>query len=326
MDGVTPEQEVGERWAQAVHRLLPDIPHLVYVFAGPPWQVLATRGTWRESEMPVGPVRGEEVRRVRTAQAQHWQYAAVSGLVVGLALAPDRGGPWVEPFVRLSGDVLRLMWNRTQQQFLAQAMAHEIRNPLTLLQGYAEILMLRGDRELAEKMSAEVERMTERLNTFLDAGRPLATAAIDLAAVAERVLQSYQAWADRQGVRVERDLVPTPVRGDAQALEMVLGNLVRNALESMPDGGRLAVVAQPHDGGGEVVVRDTGPGIARDVAVSLFRPYYSTKPGGHGLGLALAWDVAVRHGGRLELLPGTAGAAFRLWVPAAGLAEPAMDG
>jgi len=74
-------------------------------------------------------------------------------------------------------------------------------------------------------------------------------------------------------------------------------------------------VARPVSGGAEILVRDTGPGLAREVQEQLFAPYLSTKPGGHGLGLARAREIVTRHGGSLVALPEAGGAAFRVFLP-----------
>jgi signal transduction histidine kinase len=315
MTGLSPGREVGQAWARMMHRVLQSIPHVVYAAEGPPWEIVAERGTL-SGRVPLGDrVSSQWPHRVRTPEALHLQMEGAPGILVGLGLAPDRAGPLSEPLIRLGVESFRLLWGDLQQNLMSKALAHEIRNPLMLVSGYAEILALREESEVSAGILAEVGRINERIEDFLDAGRPLALDEVDLADIVRRALAHYLPWAERQRVAVHEELNRAIVWGDARSLENVVTNLLRNALESMPDGGRLFLTSGMVGGGGEVIVRDTGPGVAREVRDNLFRPYFSTKPEGHGLGLALAWDIAARHGGRLDLWPSEVGAAFRLWIP-----------
>ena len=122
------------------------------------------------------------------------------------------------------------------------------------------------------------------------------------------------------GVRHPPALVEEPlpaVWADRDQAVQVLLNLVRNALEAMPQGGTLRVSARAERGGVSLSVADTGPGIAPEDLPRLFEPYFTRKEGGTGLGLAIAQRIAEEHGGRLEVAsaPGQ-GATFTLWLPA----------
>jgi signal transduction histidine kinase len=93
-------------------------------------------------------------------------------------------------------------------------------------------------------------------------------------------------------------------------------NLVRNASEAMPEGGRITIQARAHAFEVEIAVTDTGMGIPEDIHDKIFEPFFTTKDGGTGLGLAIARQIAVDHGGslRCESVPGT-GTTFRLCLP-----------
>jgi len=120
------------------------------------------------------------------------------------------------------------------------------------------------------------------------------------------------------GLEVERqveDGLPAVWADRDQAVQVLL-NLVRNALDAMPHGGRLRVSARADEGGVAMAVADTGPGIAAEDLPHLFEPYFTRKEGGTGLGLSIAQRIAEEHGGRLEAAsaPG-GGATFTLWLP-----------
>jgi signal transduction histidine kinase len=109
-------------------------------------------------------------------------------------------------------------------------------------------------------------------------------------------------------------------------MNRLLVNLVKNAIEAMPDGGevRIATLTDRSRGTFTVTVEDSGGGIAVDLASRLFEPYTTTKEGGTGLGLAIAHRIASEHGGTLQLVnPGERGARFRLELPLAGVASGA---
>ena len=107
-----------------------------------------------------------------------------------------------------------------------------------------------------------------------------------------------------------------PVAGSATALRQVALNLLTNALQAMPDGGRLRRVTGRAGNTVEVRLSDTGPGIAVADQPRLFEPFFTTRADGTGLGLALCREVVADHGGRIELeATGPAGSTFRVHLP-----------
>jgi signal transduction histidine kinase len=93
-------------------------------------------------------------------------------------------------------------------------------------------------------------------------------------------------------------------------------NLVRNAAEAMPEGGRIDIQARAHASEVEIAVSDTGMGIPEDIRDKIFDPFFTTKDGGTGLGLAIARQIAVDHGGSLKCESGSGiGTTFRLSLP-----------
>jgi signal transduction histidine kinase len=119
-----------------------------------------------------------------------------------------------------------------------------------------------------------------------------------------------------------------PVRIDAKVLGRALVNLVENALQSMPDGGTLEVLAEPADDRTivAITVRDTGTGLSPEVRDRLFEPYFSTKSSGTGLGLAIVRRSVEAHGGRIEVESRQgSGTAFRMRIPAVRVGSSATD-
>jgi signal transduction histidine kinase len=200
---------------------------------------------------------------------------------------------------------------------MARQIAHDIKNPLTPIQlsldlverarregnpAYDEIL----ERTL-EMIARQVVNLRDIASNFYEftGGRRPEPQEIDLGAFTDDVLRLHDAWAVESGVHVARMGAGGRVRADPGKLRRVLGNLVANALQAMPDGGELQVEVGPVAVDGaervRVLIRDTGSGISADVRAHLFEPYFTTKSEGTGLGLAIAARVVEDMGGTIEL-------------------------
>jgi two-component system sensor histidine kinase AtoS len=107
-----------------------------------------------------------------------------------------------------------------------------------------------------------------------------------------------------------------PVPADARQIEQAVGNLGMNALQAMPEGGRLTVRTHQKAGRVEIAIEDTGPGVPTELQDRVFEPFFSTKVTGTGLGLPLVHEIATAHGGHssLQSIPGE-GACFTLSLP-----------
>jgi signal transduction histidine kinase len=210
---------------------------------------------------------------------------------------------------------------------LLAGVAHEIRNPLAGIRSTVQLWERLPDTARTPASLQAVVQGVDRLNEIVSRLLSFARAEnaerqpVSVNAVVTETLNLVEAQAANQSVTIERDLGPglPGVSGSAGALRQVFLNLATNALQAMPRGGRLHCRTRqdPHKRAVEVRFSDTGPGIAPDVRQRLFEPFFTTRPDGTGLGLALCREYVLQHGGRIDLEDGGLGATFRVVLPAA---------
>lgn len=214
---------------------------------------------------------------------------------------------------------------------LSAGLAHEIRNPLGVIKASAETLMRKLEStnpvtaEVAGYISSEVNRLNSIVSRFLDFARPLKLdlQPQDVTPLLEAAFKAvHDRWPDAR-VDVERrfepDLPRVPL--DAELCEKVFTNLILNAYEAMPQGGKLRVstCASRSNGrrGVEIEIQDTGPGIPAEVREQIFNPFFTTKKEGVGLGLSIVSKIVDDHRGWIRVTSGPdEGACFRLFFPA----------
>ncbi len=208
---------------------------------------------------------------------------------------------------------------------LAAGMAHEIRNPLASMSGSIQILKEELEttseehRRLMDIVLRETDRLNELITDFLLFARPgqPRREPVDLAAVIDETAALLGSGRDHQvavETRLDRPLV---VPGDPRELRQVFWNLLVNAVQAMPGGGRVELRGRHAEPGWvEVTVRDSGEGIAAKDLPRIFDPFFTTKPTGSGLGLAIVYRIVQSHGGTITVAsrPG-AGATFTLRFP-----------
>jgi two-component system sensor histidine kinase HydH len=213
---------------------------------------------------------------------------------------------------------------------MSAGLAHEIRNPLGVIKGSAEMLVqkLKDAEPLASELAgyifSEVNRLNALVARFLDFARPsnLELRPVQIAVVLNRALESVQAQIPNANVPVERQYASVPdIRVDEQLCERVFVNLIQNAYQAMEsaDGTAQSVLSlrvAPETGGVEVTVEDTGPGVPPELREQVFNPFYTSKKNGVGLGLAIVAKFVDAHRGRITLEPNSPrGARFRILLP-----------
>lgn len=229
---------------------------------------------------------------------------------------------------RLAGQVAHLE-RRSGLGQMAGALGHEINQPLTAILSNAQLLE-RGLRagtvsaaESAEVASRVVHntrrasQIVERIRSYIRPTRS-GSESVDLQRVAQDAIDLVSEEARLRGVKVELWVTPVPpVPANAVELSQVLLNLCRNALQALEGtaGGRLRLVIARIGDEVELRVEDNGPGFSPAELSQALVPFFTTKPDGLGLGLAICNDIAQRWGGRLLLENGEAGAIVRLRLP-----------
>jgi signal transduction histidine kinase len=210
---------------------------------------------------------------------------------------------------------------------LASGIAHEIRNPLNFMnlsidhirnrlgsgrpEGTAEVMALMSN------IKAEIHRLNDMIENFLTVGKPLALnkSDVDLVALIREVVGLAHQKAVEQGIAIEvSEATPIPrLQADPVQIKTCLMNVVLNAIQAMPAGGRLRVTtrrcaearseghAPEPNGTVEVIISDTGPGISEEDLNRIFNPYFTTKKLGIGLGLAITKKIVEEHRGRISV-------------------------
>jgi two-component system sensor histidine kinase PilS (NtrC family) len=237
---------------------------------------------------------------------------------------------------------------------MSAKMAHEIRNPLAAMSGSIQVLRSdlgedspdRERRRLMDIVVREADRLNRLITDFLAFARPMppkreSVALGGLAREVLDILDSVRPESISVGLHVVK---PVCVQGDSSQLRQVLWNLFHNAVEAMPQGGRLDICVEDvvgqspqeasalrrsdeqgrdREGTGEpgwveIVVSDTGIGISSEVQEQIFEPFFTTKKQGTGLGLSTVHRIVEGHGGSLQLESTEGvGTSFRIWRPRA---------
>ena len=195
---------------------------------------------------------------------------------------------------------------------MAGGVAHEVRNPLSSIKGLALLLKNKfaagsKEQDTADLLIQETERMNRTITEMLSFTRPtsLKLAPVDLSALLQRSLQLIKAEAVDNNIETTLAVGEhlAPVLGDDDRLQQVMMNILLNAMQAMEKGGQLLVTLgnKEHDQGVELRISDTGDGIAPELLPQVFYPYFTTKQGGTGIGLAISQKIIADHGGSIEL-------------------------
>ena len=207
---------------------------------------------------------------------------------------------------------------------LSAGLAHEIRNPIAAMRLKAEnaLAAVETDRKRTalEAILGQIARLDTLLRSLLQmtqtgAPKPLA---VELASFLQDTVEPHRELATASGLTLETatsDPGMPSARFDPFQVQRALDNLILNAIQNTPAGGRIAVDAR--DRGDHLVLRvtDTGPGISDDIRERLFEPFATARADGTGLGLAIVREIARAHRGDIRLVPTTRGASFEIELP-----------
>lgn len=198
---------------------------------------------------------------------------------------------------------------------LTQSVAHEIRNPLNVINLSIDHVSSRYAPEdetrrkqftrMLSSIKDEIARLKRLVNDLLNYGRParLAVETVDVRNLMDETISLIRPQADEQGVEIEVEQTDgsTKVLGDRERLKSCLSNIAINALQAMPSGGHLGASVTRQDGTVEVSIKDSGVGISDESLSKIFEPYFSTKQTGFGLGLAVTKTIVEEHQGTIEV-------------------------
>ena len=208
---------------------------------------------------------------------------------------------------------------------MARESAHQLGTPLMSASAWVDRLLERGEHtgEIAGHLLADLDRLHRVAQRFERIGRPVSKERVAVGALAERVATYFQARLPRHAHAVRLTVAASStgpfVLGDVVLLDWALEALVRNAIDALSGrGGTIRVEVSAAPGRARVAVRDDGPGIAPEVRSRLFEPGVTTKPGGWGIGLALARRIVEDvHDGRLTMETSPNGTVFVIGLPLA---------
>src|ERR1700719_3174349 len=285
----------------------------------------------------------------RIFRREEVEHGAPSGdrRVLGVTISPIRkGNEKISGALCLLSDLTELAALQQQMQLkenlaalgeLSAGIAHEFKNALATISGYAQMIRaeeLEGEAsDYAESILEQTRSITHVVTEFLKYARPLEIGSepVALEALMERVVSEIARARPEVHVRAEGTF--SSVAGDEGLLRQALLNLVRNAAEACANavaGGQVVLKGEivRTDGGGSqrILILDNGIGIAEESRGRLFRPFYTTKSDGTGLGLAVVQKIIVQHGGQVEARNRReGGAAFTITLPLCASAPEAVE-
>jgi signal transduction histidine kinase len=217
---------------------------------------------------------------------------------------------------------------------MAAAVAHGLRNPLASLRAAAQMVRHHPEapssRDHLDAIVEEVDRLDRRISHLLSFSRPAPFHPLQesVPRLVEGLLPAFSQLLQERGIELQLDLpLSLPeVRVDPMQLEQALVEIVSNALDAMPAGGRLRIAAtsdgsRPANGPVTIEIADTGPGIPDQVLPSVCEPFFTTRQEGTGLGLAIAKRYVEQNGGRLEITSRPGGTTVRVHLPVVQAAE-----
>jgi two-component system sensor histidine kinase HydH len=207
---------------------------------------------------------------------------------------------------------------------MAAAMSHEVRTPLGILRSSAQVLLRepglsQEGREVCGFIISETERLNKLVSTLIDSARPRQPefAPTDIAELTRQAVAMLRAQAQKKSIDLDCEADQAAMAEcDREQIMQVLLNLLLNAIQILPESGKIRVSVERLPQGVEVRIADNGPGIPADQREQVFDPFYTKRSGGLGLGLAIARQIAAAHHGEITVgVSAMQGAEFRLRLP-----------
>jgi two-component system, sporulation sensor kinase E len=267
-----------------------------------------------------GQIRGTLSTKDHETKQKHFEFSTKSNLIPGLNLSVFRDITEkleMEEQLRKS-DTLNVIGE------LAAGIAHEIRNPMTALKGFIQLLQgsIKEDYSMYfHVISTELQRIDSIINEFLILAKPQAVKFVesDLAKIVRETVELLNAQAVLHNVQIktyyENDL--PLLFCEPNQLKKVFINIIKNAIEVMPDGGCITVsVKKTADDKIHISVEDKGPGISEEKIKKLGEPFFTTKERGTGLGLMVSYKIVEEHNGIIEVQSEEGkGTTFHIYFP-----------
>lgn len=201
---------------------------------------------------------------------------------------------------------------------IATSLAHEVRNPAAAIRLHTDLLLVRaGEGELGESATGEeseslqmirdeADRISSLVGQWLFVARPSPGRRVEVnpTKLIEETVTAQEAAAAHCSVRLEFDdgasAFDSRVSVDRERIDQVLRNVVRNAIQSMPRGGRIRITCREIGGSAIVRIEDEGPGFSEEALLRFGEPFFSEREGGMGIGLTLSREVVTAHGGSIR--------------------------
>ena len=262
---------------------------------------------------------------------------ALTGLAAQASVALENARLYEE--LRKSEEIINRADRLSALGTLAAGIAHEIRNPLVSIQTFFQLAPSRlGDEEFMNSFlklaEGEVSRIRDLVGELLSYAKSTSPTirSVDVGELVARVSTLLDPHARNRKVDLERNIEDRDfsVEADSDQLTQVMINIVLNAIQAAPEGGRVRVSASRADGEQSglcrVRVEDNGPGVPAELRDSIFNPFFTTKDAGTGLGLAIAHRIVSDYGGFIRVDDTfDAGGAFDVFLPLASELEQSSE-
>jgi len=207
---------------------------------------------------------------------------------------------------------------------IAASLAHEIKNPLAAIKGLSQMIDKNiNDREFMMDFKEVVPREIDRIDSLVGGMTKLGRETkplhikVNIDSLIDNVLKLFNSKIKGQNIELTKNLSSKiEINGDPEQLTQVFTNLLLNAIQAMPNGGKLEIKTSQFDQKVLIEIRDNGPGIPEDKLKDIFEPFFTTKEEGMGLGLAITYKIIKEHGGEIEVENNKdSGTKFRITLP-----------